>query len=166
MLTKRTIQYTSDQSACQETLFFAFYIDWFGSLSFFREPPRPSRGSLGEQTNLREAILKNVFDYFETYLNISSSHVNRCRMFHLHSASYSSVPNKRPPPCLLFFGNFIPQTLVGPLRLSIFANFHLINCKIFRYSRRSRSITRTLRGTLKSQLYREFVASSAFIKVY
>ena len=38
--------------------------------------------------HIRVAILKNIFDNFDTYLKISNAHVHRCKMFHLNSASY------------------------------------------------------------------------------
>ena len=37
--------------------------------------------------HLRVAILKNIFDNFDTYLKISNAHVHRCKMFHLNFRS-------------------------------------------------------------------------------
>ena len=34
--------------------------------------------------HLKVAILKNIFDNFDTYLKISNAHVHRCKMFHLN----------------------------------------------------------------------------------
>ena len=46
---------------------------------------------------LQSGNIENILDNFETYLKISNAYVHRCKMFQLHSANYSSVPNKRLP---------------------------------------------------------------------